>query len=53
MLFANGIASLSELKRSTGISRNWLNGLMMALEALGVVEYREQRLSRSTCLRLR
>lgn len=33
----HGMASLSELERSLGVSRNWLSGFMAALEALGVV----------------
>lgn len=36
----SGMASLSELERALGVSRNWLSGFMAALEALGVVECR-------------
>jgi len=36
-LSRNGMASLSELERAIGVSRNWLSGFMAALEALGVV----------------
>ena len=43
LLSANGMASLSELERSTGISRNWLSGFMAALEALGLVECKGTR----------
>lgn len=39
----SGMASLSELERATGVSRNWLSGFMAALEALGVVECRGTR----------
>ena len=42
-LSRNGMASLSELERSIGISRNWLSGFMAALEAVGVVECRGTR----------
>lgn len=36
----NGMASLSELERALGVSRNWLSGFMAALEVLGVVDCR-------------
>ncbi|MEM3602770.1 MAG: hypothetical protein QXN87_08885 [Candidatus Bathyarchaeia archaeon] len=36
----NGMASLSELERALGVSRNWLSGFMAALEALGIVDCR-------------
>lgn len=49
LLSENGMASLSELERYTGVSRNWLSGFMAALEALGVVSCKG--LSRSTCFR--
>lgn len=39
----NGMASLSELERALGVSRNWLSGFMAALEALGVVDCRGTR----------
>lgn len=38
-----GMASLSDLERVLGVSRNWLSGFMAALEALGVVECRGTR----------
>jgi len=43
LLSENGMASLSELERMTGISRNWLSGFMAALEAIGLVNCRGTR----------
>jgi len=38
-----GMASLSDLERGLGITRNWLSGYMAALEALGMVECKGTR----------
>jgi DNA-binding IclR family transcriptional regulator len=36
LLERNGMASLSELEKAIGVSRNRLSGFMAALEALGI-----------------
>ena len=43
LLSVNGMASLSGLERSMGISWNWLSGFMAALEALGLVDCKGTR----------
>lgn len=43
LLSKSGMASLSELERRLGTTRNWLSGFMSALEALDVVECRGTR----------
>jgi len=43
LLSQNGMASLSDLERSMGVSRNWLSGFMAALEAVGVVSCKGTR----------
>ena len=39
----SGMASLSDLERGLGITRNWLSGFMAALEALGLVKCKGTR----------
>jgi len=39
----SGMASLSDLERGLGVTRNWLSGFMSALEALGMVKCKGTR----------